>query len=222
MRISFKKSLANAVAIMTVAALVFGFAAITTTANAQITPPAFWIEPQLVNITTSEGYNVGDKFNATVWIDSGTYASFTWQAMVTFNESLLMATRMGYTNGSVSEFFQGHTTVPVTPVITNTSAYTGETLMGTDTRSAGIGTLCWVEFQILMEPTGSEVITTTLSISNTDTFLLDGDLVEIATNKYNAEYYYIVPEYTTMILAVLMAVSAVAMIVYRKKLVRLP
>ncbi len=225
MKIGFKKSLANTVTIIAVAALIFGIAA-TRTTKAEVMPAvSFWIEPQLINITTYE-YNVGDMFNATVWVntyeDAENYDSFTWQAMVTFNDSLLMATRMGYTNGSVSEFFSGHTTVPVSPVITNTSAYTGETLMGTDTRPPGNGSLCWVEFQILMEPTGSEVITTTLDIDNVDTFLLDGDLMEITSTKYSGEYYYIVPEYTMALLVIIMAVSAVSMIMLRKKIVRIP
>jgi hypothetical protein len=225
MRISLKKSLANAVAIMTVAAFVFGFAPIRT-ANADMMPAvSIWIDPQVVNITTAT-YHVGDKFNATLWVNTyqntNNSAVFTWQMTVNFNASLLSVTRVGYTNGSTSAFFSGHTTIPVTPIITSTSASTGESLMGTDTRPPGNGSLCWVEMEILQEPTGNETITTTLDINNIDTFLLNGDLNEITPTKYNGQYYYVVPEFTVIILVAMMAVLAVAMIVYRKKLVRLP
>jgi len=225
MRISFKKNLANAVAIMTVAALVFGVAAITTTANADIKPAvSFWIDPQVVNITT--GGHVGEKFNATVWVntyqDANNSAVFTWQITVNFNASLLSVSRVGYTNGTTSNFFSGHSTIPVTPIITSSSASTGESLIGTDSRAPGNGSLCWIEMEILLEPTGNETITTTLDINNSDTFLLNGDLNEVTATKYSGQYYYVVPEFTLILLVAMMAVLAVAMIAYRKKLVRLP
>jgi hypothetical protein len=225
MKISLKKSLANAVAIMTVAALLFGFAAIRT-ANADLMPAvSIWIDPQVVNITTAD-YSVGDLFNATVWVNTyqnaDNYAVFTWQVTVNFNASLLSVSRVGYTNGTTSSFFSGHSTIPVTPIITSTSASTGESLIGTDSRAPGNGSLCWIEMEILQEPTGSEIITTTLDINNTDTFLLNGDLNEVTATKYNGAYYYVVPEFTVILLVAMMAVLAVAMIAYRKKLVRLP
>lgn len=224
MRISFKKSLANAVAIMTVAALVFGFTA-TRTANADMMQAvSIWVDPQVVNITT--GGHVGEKFNATVWtntyVDANNSAVFTWQMTLNFNGSLLNVTRVGYTNGTTSEFFAGKATIPVTPIITSSSASTGESLIGTDSRAPGNGSLCWVEMQILLEPTGNDTITTTLDINNTDTFLLNGDLNEVTSIKYNGHYQYVVPEFTLIVLVAMMAVLAVAMIAYRKKLVRLP
>jgi hypothetical protein len=139
-----------------------------------------------------------------------------------FNASLLNVTRVGYTNGTTSEFFAGKATIPVTPIITSSSASTGESLIGTDSRAPGNGSLCWVEMQILLEPTGNDTITTTLDINNTDTFLLNGDLNEVTSIKYNGHYQYVVPEFTLIVLVAMMAVLAVAMIAYRKKLVRLP
>ena len=225
MRISFKKSLANAVAIMTVAALVFGCAAMTTTANADLKPAvSFWIDPEVVNITT--GGHVGEKFNATVWantyVDADDSEVFTWQITVNFNGSLLSVTRVGYTGGTTSEFFAGHSTIPVTPIITSSSASTGESLIGTDVRAPGNGSLCWIEMEILMEPTGTDTFTTELDIDNADTFFLDGDLNEVTSIKYSGEYHIVIPEFTGIILVAMMTVLAVAMIAYRKKLVRLP
>jgi len=224
MRISIKKSLANAVAIMTVAALVFGFAAIRTANADMMQAVSIWIDPQEINITT--GGHVGEKFNATVWantyVDDNNSAVFTWQVTLNFNESLLSCTRVGYTGGTTSAFFAGHTTIPVTPIITSSSASTGESLIGTDIRAPGNGTLCWIEMEILLEPTGSDVFTTTLDINNTDTFFLDGDLNEVTTTKYNGHYQYVIPEFTVIALITMMTVLAVTMIAYRKKLVRLP
>lgn len=193
MRMSFKKSIANAVVIMTVAAFLFGFAAIRA-ANADLKPAvSIWIDPQSVNITTTAPH-MGDKFNVTLWAntyqDANNSEIFTWQITVNFNASLLSATRVGYTNGSTSGFFTGHSTIPVTPIITSTSASTGESLIGTDSRAPGNGSLCWVEMQINQEPTGNGTITGTLDINNTDTFMLSADLNEVNSAKYSAQYNY--------------------------------
>jgi hypothetical protein len=137
---------------------------------------------------------MGDKFNVTLWAntyqDANNSVIFTWQITVNFNASLLSATRVGYSNGSISDFFKGHSTIPVTPIITSTSASTGESLIGTDSRAPGNGSLCWVEMQINQEPTGNATITDTLDINNTDTFLLTGDLNEVSSAKYSAQYNY--------------------------------
>jgi hypothetical protein len=193
MRTSFKKSIANAVAIMIIAAFLLGFAAVRTT-NAELKPAvSIWIDPQAVNITTA-AYHMGDKLNVTLWAnsyqDASNFATFTWQITINFNASLLSVTRVGYSNGSTSDFFTGHSTVPVSPIITSTSVSTGESLIGTDSRAPGNGSLCWVEMQINQEPTGNATITSTLDIDNSDTFLLTGDLIEITSTKYSAQYNY--------------------------------
>ena len=193
MQVGFKKTIAKAVAIMTVAAFLFGFATVGT-ASADLKPAvSIWIDPQAVNITTA-AYHLNDKFNVTLWAntyqDANNSAVFTWQMTVNFNASLLSVTRVGYTNGSTSDFFKGHSTIPVTPIITSTSASTGESLIGTDSRAPGNGSLCWVEMQINQEPTGNATITGTLDINNTDTFILTADLNEATSTKYSAQYNY--------------------------------
>jgi len=192
-RIGFKKTIAMAVGIMAVTAFLFGIAALRI-ASADLKPAvSIWIDPQAVNITTS-AYHLNDKFNITLWAntyqDANNYAVFTWQITVNFDASLLSVTRAGYTNGSTSEFFMGHSTVPVSPIITSTSVSTGESLVGSDVRPPGNGSLCWIEMQINREPTGNATLTATLDINNTDTFLLNADLNEVTSTKYSAQYNY--------------------------------
>ena len=196
MKVGLKKTIANAVIILTVSSLLLGFAAVKGTATELKPAVSIWVEPQQVNITTGS-YHTGDKFNVTVWtntyVNESYIASFTWQVFMSFNSSLLAATRVGYTNGSTSEFFSGHSIVPVTPIITATDVETGESLIGSDSRAPGNGSLCWVEMQIIAEPAGNETLTGTLSINSTDTFLLDNDLNEIPMTKYDAQYTYSPP-----------------------------
>ena len=190
---NFKKSVTSTIAIMTVALAIFGIIAVRT-ASADLKPAvSIWIDPQAVNITTAT-YHLNDKFNVTLWAntyqDASNFSTFTWQIGITFDASLLTVTRVGYTNGTTSDFFKGRSTIPVTAIITSTSASIGESLIGSDSRAPGNGSLCWVEMQINQEPTGNSTLTGMLDVNNTDTFVLDGDLIELASTKYSAQYNY--------------------------------
>jgi hypothetical protein len=138
---------------------------------------AIWIEPATVDVA---GKGIGDKFNVTVWTNTST-PTFAWQVTVNFDSAYLNVTGVGYTSDSASQFFAGHTIVPVTPVVTSSSVSTGASLIGSDSRPAGSGSLCWVELELLSLPNS-----TVLSIDNADTFCLNGDLSEITSTKYNA------------------------------------
>lgn len=135
-------------------------------------PSTLWLTPSTVAL---QGKSVGYKFNATGWANL-TQSSFTWQITCNFNGSTLKVDRVGYTNGATSQFFSGHSTIPVTPIITTSSVSMGESLIGSDARAPGNGSLCWFEFEVKAAST-----TEKLSISNTDTFALTGDLTEIPT-----------------------------------------
>jgi hypothetical protein len=190
---SFKKLTMSTIAIITVALAVFGIAAVRT-ASADLKPAvSIWIDPQTFNITTAT-HHLNDTFNVTLWAntfqDASNFSTFTWQIGINFDASLLTVTRVGYTNGSTSDFFRGHSTIPVTAIITSTSASIGESLIGSDSRSPGNGSLCWVEMRINQEPTGNATLTCMLDINNTDTFVLDGDLNEVTSTKYSVQYNY--------------------------------
>lgn len=196
MKTELRKSIANVIAIMTIAGFLFGFAAVRSV-GAEIKPAvSFWVDPQAINLSTSS-YHVGDKFNVTLWantyVDASNYGVYVWQVTMNFNSSLLNITGAGYTGsgGGKSDFFNGHNTVPVTPLITSSSVSTGESLVGaTDLRIPGNGSLCWFEMQIASAPTGSNTLTGTLDINNTDTYFLGGDLNEVASTKYSAQYSF--------------------------------
>jgi hypothetical protein len=193
MRIGFSKSIAAVIAITTVAALLMGFVALRE-ARADIQPAvSMWVEPPAVNFTTAE-YQLGDKFNITVWAntyqDASNYATFVWQVTMSFNSTLFVATQAGFTGVGKSDFFSGHNVVAGQPIVTATNVQTGESLIGADSRTPGNGSLCWVELQIALEPSNDTSITSTFEINNTDTYLLDTDVNELTSTKYGAQYNY--------------------------------
>jgi hypothetical protein len=145
--------------------------------RAQPALPAIWVEPESLNFNTTST-SVGDKFNVTVW-GGATIDVFTWQAEVMFNTTQLAAVRAAYTGGATSQWFQGHITIPISPMIDNTTGTvtSGESLLGVDAVHASNGSLFWIEFQILIAPT---VGTTFASLIDTNdpvnSYLLDSDL----------------------------------------------
>jgi hypothetical protein len=197
---SFKKLTINAIAIMTVALAIFGIAVVNKAYAVEIQPPvSMWIDPPTLNFTSGTTH-VNDKFNVTVWVNTanGTVskAVFTWQIMLTFNSTLVTCTNTGYTGTGKSQFFGDLNTIPVSPIITADSVTHGETLLAGD--KSGNGSLCWLEFQIMMEPNETTgAINSVLSLSGaptSDTFLLDPDLETLPSlSVYNATYSYSLP-----------------------------
>jgi len=149
---------------------------------------AIWLEPSTIPLM---GKSVGYKFNVTAWINL-TSTSFTWQVKCNFDGTVFRATRGGYTAGSKSQFFSGHSTVNSTFPISSSSVAIGESLIGTDSRSAGSDSLCWFEFELTGSSTEEQ-----LSINNVDTFVLNRDLNEIPTTKYDALASWNVSTYGT-------------------------
>lgn len=148
---------------------------------------AMWIEPAFKDLTD---YDVGDRFNVTAWLNL-TEISYVWQIMLLFEPTYLYAARAGYTAGSTSEFFAGHTTVPVTPIIDNASGYVmyGETLL-VDSREPGYGSLCWIEFEVVSKP--SEPYEGHLHFDPSRTYVLDPDLWDLTITLYDAAYGFLV------------------------------
>ncbi len=158
---------------------------------------SFWVEPATLEFDNFT-HSAGDRFNVTVWVNSwvnDSYAdTFTWQVKLNFDTVQLEAANVWASAGATSEFFQGKTIIPVTPVINNVSGYiqTGESLLGSDLRAPGNGTLCIVEFEIMMD---DQNYTSAISLDVADTYLLDPTLAEITSTKYDASYSYsLVPE----------------------------
>jgi hypothetical protein len=134
-----------------------------------------WIEPSTTVLNISE-VDLGYKFNLTAWINL-TETSFTWQIALLYDSTYLQATRAGYTAGSTSMFFAGQTTIPVSPILTNDTVMFGESLIGSDSKSPGSGSLCWIEFS-LQSKTPANL---TINFQEADTYALDPNLNTIST-----------------------------------------
>lgn len=142
---------------------------------------AFWLEPKTVGL---QGKSVGYRFNVTAWINL-TQASYAYQVGVEYNSTVFRVNRGGYTAGSTSQFFAGHFTVPVTITPDNINGFVagGETLIGSDSRPAGSGSLCWFEFEIVSPSSVQEI---KVSNNPNTTFALDPSLASIPTTSYES------------------------------------
>jgi peptide/nickel transport system substrate-binding protein len=139
------------------------------------TLPAMWIEPADLNIS----FTVGTKFNVTIWVGLNSDSS-VWESALRFDTAYLTATRAGFTNGSTSEFYSGHTTSPAYLIDdSGGGVYYSEILY--DVRGAGTGSLCWVEFQVI-----APANETTLSLNDQGSFVLDTNLNDIPLSFYDA------------------------------------
>jgi len=186
------KLLASAFIILTLAVSLTLFVANFVDAQEMPDAVSFWVEPATLdfdNFTSS----AGDRFNVTVsvnsWVNASYAETFTWQVKLNFDTVQLAAAKVWSSAGASSEFFSGKTIIPVTPVINNVSGYiqTGESLLGTDFRAPGNGSLCIVEFEILMD---DQNYTSTLELDAVDTYLLDPTLAELPSTKHDAAYSY--------------------------------
>lgn len=152
-------------------------------AMATIPPaPAMWPMPQTLTFNT-DTTNIGDKFNVTIHV-STTGPSYTWQVKVNFNPAQIHAVRADYTGVGKSLFFTGHGTIPVSATIDNTAGFVvhGESLVGADSVPATAdSTLIWIEFEIVAAPpSGSITSQITVDTDNSNTFILDPDLNNVA------------------------------------------
>ncbi|MEM3361565.1 MAG: hypothetical protein QXV85_10225, partial [Candidatus Bathyarchaeia archaeon] len=115
---------------------------------------AIWIEPSTIDIT---GVSVGYKFNVTVWANASKETA-GWQILLYYQRAYLNITRVGYTAGSKSEFFQDISVIAAGPVLpydensTHSSLLYGEAWMSGPYRSPGYGSLCWIEFEVIAQP----------------------------------------------------------------------
>jgi hypothetical protein len=150
---------------------------------------AIWLDPGEFNYNQYNG-SVGTMFNVTAWTNMSA-ASFTWQLSLSFDPAVLQCTRVGLTNGTISQFFVGHTTIPGAPAIDNSTGLVllGESLVGTDSRSAGSDSLAWFEFEISAVPDANDtLLTSTLDIDSINTFMENPDLDVISSTIYSTNF----------------------------------
>jgi len=138
--------------------------------------------PQTLDFNT-DTTNIGDKFNVTLHIAT-TGPSYVWQCKVNFNPAQIHAVRADYTGVGKSLFFTGHGSIPVTPTIDNTAGFVvhGESLVGADSVPATAdSTLFWIEFEIVAAPpSGTMTSQIAVDTDNSNTFVLDPDLNNVA------------------------------------------
>jgi len=158
-------------------------------------PNSIWIEPSQIDLTN---YLSGDRFNITVWLNLAE-PSYAWQIMLIFNSTILKATNAGYTAGATSQFFEGLPTLAVEPVFgplnaTHSYVLYGESLMGGIQRDPGMGSLCWIEFELIEKP--DEPYIGHLVLEEQDTCVLNLHLEYIWLNRYGCVYTFNVPPAT--------------------------
>ena len=211
----------TSIILFTVLALMILLFCLQAKASEPTTPhpaDAMWIESDIAELPATEGY----MFNLTVWINISE-PCFSWQFKIHFNNTYLNATRIGYTAGSTSEFFEGLSTMPVPPVIDNNDGYVlcGESLLGEEQRDPGYGSLVWIEFNV----TDASILEQL--VGDTSIFEFDPDLSYYMTPPLAMEKKYpevpshelvIIPEYSSILMLVMATASITAIIFVKKKL----
>ena len=161
---------------------------------------SIWVEPSTIELKSTE-ITPGYKFNVTLWINLS-FASYSWQVKLYYNTTFLDALNTGYTAGMQSEFFQGLTTMPVTPIIDDNAGYVlhGETLVGATQRDPGYGSLIWIEFEVTLAPNPGETFECTLDINNEYVYAMSAELDKPPIEKFSSNFTYIgvIPSATTL------------------------
>ena len=177
---------------------------------------AMWIESEIVELPAIEGY----MFNLTVWINTSE-PCYSWQFKIYFNNTYLNATRAGYTAGSTSEFFEGLTTMPVSPIINNNDGYVlyGESLLGEEQRDPGYGSLAWIEFNVTDASILEQLVggTSIFEFDPEKSYYMTPDL-EYGYPEAPSHELVIIPEYSSILMLVIATASITAIIFVKKKL----
>jgi hypothetical protein len=158
-----------------------------------------WVEPSSIVFSTTNA-SIGTRFNVTVWLNM-TEDVFAYQIGLLYNRTQLMCTRANYTAGPTSDYFEGHTTISLSPVIDkgtlgNGSVLASETVLGYDfIPGPHSGSLIWAEFEILAVPAWSD-LTSKLDISSaypTRTWVKDPNPNNLTFTPYDGIYTFIGP-----------------------------
>ncbi|MGD0160483.1 MAG: hypothetical protein ABSB89_09325 [Candidatus Bathyarchaeia archaeon] len=189
------KKFTSAIAI--IGLMLFLVMASTNSVRAQSYPlDSMWVSPSTVSYSTDNA-SVGTLFNLTVWanMENGTY---DWQVTMNFDASVFQEVACGYTAGTTSEYFAGHTIVGPSPVVDNVlgSIEFGESLLGiSDYVPEENASLMYAEFNITSMPNAANPtpITGIFDINATGlagTFFDDvnGNTIISAANLYDASF----------------------------------
>ena len=166
------------------------------------------------NIFYTNETSVGHLFNITIWVENAPSMA-AWNLFLEFNDSILYVTRWFEPGNDPQYIFHGKTTLaapsPPDPSYHHIELGRGEVVVGAllfptppaQLPSSGSGELCILEFNITMLPSKDEQLSSTLRISDNDTYLLDpdGQLIQDVAKEdglYNLFYNTPPPPYLTI------------------------
>lgn len=184
---------------------------------------AMWFEPQIVDLTVVDT-PVGYKFNVTLWAKSSLVTK-GWQFWLVYAKAYINLTRVGYTAGGKSQFYQNITTMPVSPAFktyndTHNRLDFGEAWLMGDKRSPGYGSLCWLEFEIVAEP--SEYVEILLDIKwaydlspSPQTYLFYEDGTKKPLTVYNGSI--VIPEFSSLLMLTALFTSTIPIALYSRR-----
>jgi hypothetical protein len=182
---------------------------------------SMWVEPPSITLTPQNA-TLGYKFNVTVWLNISDVKVFSYSIGLLYNRTQLKATRGGFTK----DFTAGHDTQTAGPIIDtsylgNGSILATESCKGEDyIPGPKVGTLIWIEFQVIATPPEGQTLTSQLDITKCypdDTWVMDYNLNSIELNGFNASYTFI-PEFSTLsMILVTMLLSSILVIMLRMK-----
>ncbi|MCJ7423042.1 hypothetical protein MUP01_02075 [Candidatus Bathyarchaeota archaeon] len=157
---------------------------------------SMYVVPSAYNFNTG-AQSVGYKFNVSVWMNLNV-VSFAWQVKLYFNTAFLKCNMAGYlgagdVDSTKSEYFAGHATTPLTPVIDNVAGTVlhGESLGGADSAAAADKRLMWAELEITAAPGKYATFTSAIGINNVDSYVLDPDLASVTITKNDGSVTYV-------------------------------
>jgi hypothetical protein len=159
---------------------------------------AMWVEPSSLTFTEYNG-SIGRLFNITVWLNITSANVLNYQIALLYNRTQLRGVRGGFTNGTTSQFMQGHITSTAGPTIDtsflgNGSVLAFETCLGLDfIPTPRAESLVWLEFEIISTPPESETFTSKFDITtkNPDkTWVYNPEPTKIPITTYDGTYKY--------------------------------
>jgi hypothetical protein len=164
-----------------------------SSAATMLSPPStkVYLDPQQY-IFSAGTVSVGYRFNITARVENVPNLS-SWQVGLYFNGSILKATRWSEPTWDPEYVFWNQTTVAASD-IGNNYILAGASLIDSQQTFNGSGKLCIVEFEITAVPqAGGEAYSSVLIVNDSDTFLLDPNVIEIPATKQNG-YYEVQPQ----------------------------
>ena len=207
----------------------FAITLVTITFNNFIHPalaqqPRIYLDPS--NNTYDRNTPVGTEFNVTVWCADIPTAILGAQITLHFNDTVLNVTQWWAPTWDSSFFMPAPiTTLPTPPNPGYIHVGAGHGYIKVAVMKGALppappyghnGTIAIIEFNITATPPEGVLFTSSLNITNTDTYLKDPDNIEIA-DVVKESGSYIIPEYTLAIALSFFITSTAIVVLLRKK-----